>query len=225
MTDKMNNELYIRFNFLNGIKASFDEFYNSWWNDKCLNYKNEKLSDYYDIFFSRFVTFNSLYNTIVFTKENVGLLKRKYNKKKKLIERGDKEKAVTLMSKELSDSELDKLFRTNEFICSIDVLVDILENTKFVITHKAGQQVPSDDLLILAKLKSIKNRERFLGILELLYNIRCNLFHGSKGYEHNQIILLKPINEILLHIVPLLYDSFKKLTDNLIDKTHESHGK
>lgn len=221
MTSKLYDELYPRLNFLIGIRANFDEFYNSWWSDKCLNYKGkgERLSDYYDIFFSRFVTFNSLYNTITYTKESLGLLKKKTDKKHKVIERGDKEKATTLSAKQLTNSDLDILFKKSEIIVNVDNLITILESKRFVITHKAGQQVPADDLLLLSKLKHTDKRERILGILELLYNVRCNLFHGSKGYEHDQIELLKPINEIIYHIVNLLYESFKTMTDSWIKIT------
>jgi hypothetical protein len=209
-----------------GIRANFNEFYNSWWSDKCLNYKGDKLSDYYDIFFSRFVTFNSLYNTIIYSKENLGILKKRTNKKThKIIERGDKEKATTLMAKEILPSELDKLFEKPEIIESIKNLIEILESHKFVITHKAGEQIPEEDLLILAKLKNTNKKEKYLGILELLYNVRCNLFHGSKGYERDQVELLKPINEMIFFIVNSLYDSFKTMTDNLIIETEKEINK
>lgn len=217
MTSKLYDELYPRLNFLLGIRANFNEFYNSWWTDKCLNYNGDKLSDYYDIFFSRFVTFNSLYNTIVYAKVNLGLLKKKTDKKHKIIERGDKEKAITLMAKELTTIQLDNLFEISEINTSVNNLIGILESKRFVIIHRAGHQSPADDLLLLAKLKSTDNAEKYLGILELLYNVRCNLFHGSKGYEHDQIELLKPINVITYHIVDFLYGSFKIWTDSLIN--------
>lgn len=177
MTNKLYDELYPRLNFLIGIRANFNEFYNSWWTDKCLNYKGDKLSDYYDIFFSRFVTFNSLYNTIIYTKESLGLLKKKTNNKHKIIERGDKEKAITLMAKELTSNQLSGLFEKSEIITSVDSLINILESKKFVITHKAGQQFPADDLLILAKLKHLDKKERYFGILELLPVGGINLVH------------------------------------------------
>lgn len=218
MTSNLYYELYQKLNLLKGIRSNFDEFYNSWWADKCLNYKGDRLSDYYDILFSRFVTFNSLYNTIIYTKETLGLLRIKTNKKHKIIERSDKEKATTLMSKELTDVQLNNLFEKSGFITSVANLIRILESNRFVITHRAGKQVPEDDILILAKLKHSDKEEIYLGILELLYNIRCNLFHGSKGYEYDHIELLKPINEITFSIVDSLYYSFEIMTDTYIDR-------
>ena len=167
MTNKLYDDLYPRLNLLIGIRSNFNVFYNSWWTDKCLNYKGDKLSDYYDIFFSRFVTFNSLYNTIVYTKECMGLLKKKTNKKYKPIEHGDKKKATTLMSRELSDSELNIFFKKTEINKGIAEIVDIIETEKFVITHKAGQQVPEDDLLILDKLKNTNKKENDYPIYRL----------------------------------------------------------
>ncbi len=219
MTNELYNELYPRLNFLIGIRENFNEFYNSWWTNKCQNYRGDRLSDYYDIFFSRFVTFNSLYNTIIYTKENLGLLKRETDKKHKIKERGDKQKAITLMSKELTDSQLDILLEKSEIITCVANLINIIESEKFVITHKAGRQFPEDDLLMLTKLKHIDKEVRYIGILELLYNIRCNLFHGSKGYRLDQIELLKPINEILFYLVDSLYLSFKTMIETHINST------
>lgn len=222
MTNELYCELYSKLNFMKEISENFKIFYDSWWSDKCLSYRGSNLSDYYDIFFSRFVTYNSLYNTIIYSKESLGILKKRTNRNThKIVERGDKEKATILMAKELSSSELDILFEKPEIIESIESLIEILESHRFVITHKAGQQVPTDDLLILAKLRHTDKKENYLGILELLYNVRCNLFHGSKGYERNQIELLKPINEMIFFIVNSLYDSFNKMIDNLIIETEK----
>lgn len=218
MKDKLYEELYPRLNLVLNITVSYSEFHNSWWYEKCMSYKGDKLSDYYDIFFSRFVTFNALYNTLTYTKESFGLLNKKENRKKELIERGDREKAVTITGKHFSNPELEKFFNEFEVLKNIDLLTKIIDSKKFIITHKAGQQLPANDLLILEKLKNKDNRKRIIGVLELLYNVRCNLFHGSKGYEQNQIELLVPLNEIIFHVVNLLYESFTKMTDNLINK-------
>ena len=143
------------------------------------------------------------------------MLQKKINKNGDIIERREHDKAVKLMAKELSDTSLDALFNKSEIISSMNALVDILEFKKFVITHKAGQQIPAADKLILVKLKGINNNEKYSGFLELLYNVRCNLFHGSKGYEHDQIELLKPVNQIIFYIVNALYDSFIIMIDDI----------
>lgn len=217
LTNKLEDDLYPRLNSLIGITSNFKVFYDSWWNDKCLNYKGGRLSDYYDIFFSRFVTFNSLYNTVIYSKERFGLLEMKIGKRNKIIERSDKEKAINLMAKQFSPSDLCLLFQKSEVITNVNKLINIFDSKRFVIIHKSGQQVPEDDLLLLAKLKHKDKRQKILGILELLYNVRCNLFHGSKGYEHEQIELLEPLNEIIFSIVLLLYASFNTMMDRLIE--------
>ena len=119
------------------------------------------------------------------------------------------------MVKQLSDTEIDLLFRTPEVIVSVNDLIDIFENNRFVITHKAGQQYPAGDVLLLAKLKGAISKERYRGVLEILYNVRCNLFHGSKGYDVDQVELLKPVNKILYYITKALYDSFIQMIDDL----------
>ena len=81
------------------------------------------------------------------------------------------------MAKELTSNQLSGLFEKSEIITSVDSLINILESKKFVITHKAGQQFPADDLLILAKLKHLDKKERYFGILELLPVGGINLVH------------------------------------------------
>jgi hypothetical protein len=42
-------------------------------------------------------------------------------------------------------------------------------------------------------------------ITDILYSIRCNTFHGQKGYNDNQIELLQPVCILLEKIIELLF--------------------
>jgi hypothetical protein len=221
MSHKLYDELYPRLHFLIGTKSNFDSFYNSWWVEKCASYSGQKLSDYYDIFFSRFVAFNSLYNTIISTKVKIGIIPKKINSNQEEIEYGDRYKSTILMCNELSDEKIEKLFKNREIKVSVKKIIDIIKKSEFVITHKNGEQVPSDDLKILSQLQCGNKRESYSQILKLLYNVRCNLFHGSKGYEENQKILLGPLNSILFHVVITLNDAFGDFIAKSIKDTQD----
>ena len=75
----MNNEtqeveVWKKIHELDYTKNQFTQFYERW-DEKCKDYTNARLSDYYDLFFSRFVIYNALYNVIVRTRERTGELK------------------------------------------------------------------------------------------------------------------------------------------------------
>jgi hypothetical protein len=53
-----------------------------------------------------------------------------------------------------------------------------------------------------------------LGILEVIYKVRCNLFHGSKLFEPSQKEILIPLNLLLKGIIEKIYE---KLTEELVE--------
>jgi hypothetical protein len=209
---------------LNGRLCNFNIFYDSWWVNKCLEYNGEQLVHHYDLFFSRYVIYNNLYNSIVSLKVFLGRLNVKTNRKQKIIERGDREKAIDCIAEHLLDSELDLLFKKEGFARIRNSLVDMIKN-QFVITHWHGKQRPEDDLDILEKLQYIDRRKVLYGLLEVLYNVRCNMFHGSKNYHDSQIALLKVLNEFLFEIVTILYRSYRLLIEQEVKKANDAMDK
>lgn len=221
MTDRLYNDLYPKLNSLKQIKINYNYFYNSWWKEKCLQYSGDKLSNYYDIFFSRFVTYNSLYNVIVHSKEQFGLLKKKRNKKHEIIERGEKEKATVEMVKQFDLNDNEAFATMDPISKNITEIISIIDSSKFAIIYKGGEPAFEKDKLLSQKLKGTNKNDKLSAILEILFNVRCNLFHGSKSYELNQISLLKPLNEILFSIVEILHASFDKMINGLISETEQ----
>jgi hypothetical protein len=214
MTSKLYDELYPKIHFLNQLEEVFDQFFESWWKKKCLNYDGNQLSDYYDLFFSRFVTFNALYDSLIKLCEKLGMLEPKRNKKSEVISRGEKEKALILI-KILPQEVLRELLKEPSVLNRRESLIQLLEARMFLISDKEEDVIKSKDILILNHLKSKKNNTRFLGLLETIYHVRCNMFHGSKGFKESQKRLLEPLNSILFQIVEYSYKYFKKqINDN-----------
>lgn len=55
-----------------------------------------------------------------------------------------------------------------------------------------GERRPDADADLLARLESKGRNKRAQAGLEVLYAIRCNMFHGHKGFEPVQLGLLRP---------------------------------
>ncbi len=215
MSEKLYDELYPKRISLIGIKENYNVFYNSWWNDKCLSYSGDTLANYYDIFISRYVVYNSLYNIILTTKEKFGLIKPKG----KNSEWKDFEKATTEILNQLSPSIIDFFFSDYTVSNYLTEIINLIVSKQFAICHTLGKPNYEKDIVLVNELRSNIKKEKVLGILKLIYSVRCNLFHGSKGYETNQIALLKPLNHIIYELVSRTYDLFECMLNNLIQET------
>ena len=220
----MNNEVQEfevlkKINELESTKRQFTRFYEPWWNEKCKDYKGGSLSDHYDLFFSRFVTYNALYNVIVRTKERTGKLKKDKDRYGNIVERGDRKKAIDCMVKELSAerSVLQAFFTQPEITLNVKKLEEMLDDEEFGVFFDGGGHNPEGDKKILRNLKNNKLESRMRGVLTFLYQVRCNLFHGAKGYENTQIQVLKTLNVILEKIVEILFERFQKFIEAEIE--------
>ncbi len=220
----MNNEaqefeVLKKINELQSTERQFTRFYKPWWNEKCKDYKGESLTDHYDLFFSRFVTYNALYNVIVRTKERTGELKKDKSRKGKIMERGDRKKAIDCMVIELSEelSVLKNFFTQPEVITNVEIIEEMLDKEGFGVSFKGGEHSSENDKEILDNLKSNNLEKRIEGVLTFLYEVRCNLFHGEKGYENQQSQVLKTLNVILEKIVEILFNRFQKFIESKIE--------
>jgi len=187
--------LYIERSTLSGRMSSLKTFYDSWWATKCSSHQTNSLADYYDLFIARFICYNALYNAIVDEKGGP---------------QGDFQRATKEMASYSGNQRLESLMEQNRLEAIKEGLIDILDSKAFNFTlkKKTRDPDPASDQKILANLNNPATM--LLGILELMYQVRCNLFHGSKGYEEVQKAILKPLSEFLLLFVPVLFDSFSK---------------
>jgi hypothetical protein len=69
----------------------------------------------------------------------------------------------------------------------------------------SGERRPDADRELLAALESRSRNRRAHAVLEALYAIRCNMFHGHKGFEPIQLELLKPAILLLQSTINVLY--------------------
>jgi len=68
-----------------------------------------------------------------------------------------------------------------------------------------GEHQPEKDLKLLEGMNSKGVKAKIEALLEVIYSVRCNMFHGGKQYSEIQIELLYPICIILREVTQQLY--------------------
>ena len=164
------------------------------WREKGRNYLfDHNPANYFDRFFTAFVLYNCLYNEI----NRICYLR---------LER-DKNKAVAAA----------KAFLTSEAIlaeltvksCS-DEILNLIQRKEFYI-WKEQSDYQSEPVM---KLSSPNPNEHIDGLLEIIYGVRCNMFHGEKEFLGNQKIILKPCICIIEKLNDLIIQKFQNDDEN-----------
>lgn len=185
------------------MTAQFKQFYSNWLT-KVNSYEENNLSDIYDKFVSLFVLYNFLYNQI-----HDKLVVAEILKPGRLFDKNMATKDVLKFIR--ADELIESLLKEDAADFNFKNLCEIIEKWDFNIIVRDGQGNRSKDLKLLKEMRSSNNHIKSKALLEYIYHIRCNLFHGDKNYEENQRSLLISINYFLHKIVELIY---KKLSSD-----------
>jgi hypothetical protein len=179
----------------------FFDFYNNW-TQKANEIVGDSLSHVYDKYITLFITFNNLYNRIPQELINRGItMPDKIYDNKAATDYVVKYLGATNILTELTNSNNDK---------NIDALISIIDQELFYIKLKHGQRQRVEDLKILDNLRSRNNVYKATAVLQVVYYVRCNMFHGHKQFIQYQRLLVEPLINILSTINRRL---FSKLTE------------
>lgn len=106
---------------------------------------------------------------------------------------------------------------TNKLSEPVECLIKIIEAKHFSVVSSRNK-----DPELKKNWETGSNIQRLTALLETLYYLRCNLFHGQKEYSHEQVNLLKPAGECLCIInkaIVNIYKAYKEeMFNNLIDE-------
>lgn len=91
----------------------------------------------------------------------------------------------------------------------INDITAIMAQDLFNIKLHNGVPDKKYDHDLLNDLQSGQSQQICLAILKVIYQVRCNLVHGSKNYQEYQRILLEPLSRLLITLQQQL---FQKLT-------------
>lgn len=172
------------------------------WLNKTQQYDLTNLSNSFDKFFSLFVVYNSLYV------EATHALKKRDENKGKLNTYKNVESSIAASDhvvKYIGARDLNNSLR--ECDTEINRLINIFERGYFFIKldKKTGQPVPEKDRKLLDSLKGTHTDKKYKAILEIIYFVRCNMFHGRKEFHPIQEELLIPLMVILEKVILKLY--------------------
>ncbi len=171
------------------------------WIDKANSYPDD-LSGCFDKFTSLYVVFNRVYT-------EVGEV---------LVERGELSPSCRRKEKELATSEIvnyygelilaEELRNNQSCNLAVESLAKlILENRFYLHTnYKTGNPAQLTDEALAEEARRYQPKS----ILKLIYRARCNLFHGKKGFEEEQRMLIDNMSIIVEFITKKVLERLKK---------------
>lgn len=171
------------------------------WRAKAQAYPSENLRDVFDRFFTLYVAFNRLYAEATFRLAQRGEIK--------LHDRfPDSGAAKDNVVKFCGAKDLTSAWEDNpDTNAALQRIADHLRQGRFALKlHPVtGDRQRDADLKLSEALESGNKSRRAKAGLEVLYAIRCNMFHGRKGFEHFQVELLAPAIRLLDATIDVLY--------------------
>lgn len=174
------------------------------WMLKADEAEGDNIKNMFDKFFSLFVVYNRLYVEATLILNNQGDLNLNPDSSFP-----DKNASTAYLLQYYGCRELKNQLETKNYYTEhFNSLKNIIQNRLFnvCLNPVTGNSNREKDLLLLSNLNSNNCNEQMLGVLEFIYQVRCNMFHGRKGYEPVQELLLEPTLFFLNEITNLLFE-------------------
>jgi hypothetical protein len=182
----------------------FENFYEKWLL-KANNYSEDSLANHFDKFVTLFIVYNFLY---------VEVLKQLVISRKRTGTRSSENNMATSCVVEFLGARyfIQSLY-TEEMQSYWNELCSILEEKSFNIVYGlSGEASPDQDDELLNNLRSNNSHGKALSILSVFYHVRCNLFHGRKGFDDIQTRLLIPVNHLLRRTIEIVHNKLNQTT-------------
>jgi hypothetical protein len=189
------------------LSREFHTFYNRW-RTKANHYHGGDIRATFDRFFTLFVIYNRLYGEATFELARRGQIN--------LTSRTsfpDAQAAKEYVRQYLGGLSMIQLLEvspacTGAIQAVIALLDGPVEGRQFAIKLNMvdGSTQRHEDLKLLRMFRSANPNERSKAVLHFLYAVRCNLFHGHKGFDPVQIEVMRPATVLLLKMIEILFD-------------------
>lgn len=184
------------------ISPELQNFYERWLR-KAREYRSDNLQDCFDKFFTLFVAYNRLYAELTLSLARGGV----YGFRGRSVP--DAFGAKCIVHQYLGTCSIWACFQ-NDQVCrnSIESIAHLIEQGVFAIKldRLYGKPQRTEDLKLLKALISNSEMRKVHAILDIIYSIRCNMFHGHKGFNEIQIQILTPVTALLEELSGLLYE-------------------
>jgi|ERR1035437_2395219 hypothetical protein len=159
----------------------------------------------YDKFFTLFVVFNRLYAEATFELARRGTINLPPNRPLP-----DRNGATTYTFQLIGATDFEDLY-DNRLARNVGEIAALIDEERFFIKLSVpdGDRQRDKDLDLLARLRS-SGETQALAVLDLIYSIRCNLFHGDKAFEPIQTELLRPAIAVLSGVIESLHKALNQ---------------
>lgn len=166
------------------------------WLDKANLYQADRIDDLFDKFFTLFVVYNRLYSA------SAELHRATLDIKTARMLRGDRREATEAMHQIFRKMSICDALRNEPALAAACIeLSDSLVSNRFFLHTIPGTKEPdlAKDKMHAARLRNCS----LLTVLECLYQIRCNIFHGEKELAPQQAEILVPAITLLEAVVSM----------------------
>ena len=170
------------------------------WRAKADAYSREEIGGAFDRFFTLYVVFNRLYAEATFRLARRGQVKLR---DRFPDSKGAQEYVLQFCGAEALTRAWDGDPNT---MTALHQISEHLREGRFALKldMMTGERKPDADSELLGALESRSRNRRAHAVLEALYAIRCNMFHGHKGFDPIQLELLKPAVLLLESTIDVL---------------------
>lgn len=166
------------------------------WIQKAEACQGDDLENLFDRFFTLFVAYNHLYSAAA------ELYRATFDLKHRVMLQGDRREATTVMARLIGQPRFSNVVRDVPAVAaSVRSIAVLLQHHQFFLHSVRFAKGP--DLARDMRLADGLSKHSLLAVLECLYQIRCNIFHGEKEFAPRQAELLIPANILLESILPL----------------------
>ena len=175
------------------------------WFEKARAYQGNDIQTCFDRFFTWYVPYNRLYAELTLSWTRIGKVRIGNNIPDSLA-------AKKYVHDYLgTDSVWESLQNDPNSIGAIQIIRTLLENQTFSVKldRLTGKPSPGKNQNLVETLNSENRDRKVSAIFDIVYSIRCNMFHGHKGFEAIQTEILIPVTIILQNLVSLLYQKME----------------
>jgi len=171
------------------------------WRAKAAACSLENIHGAFERFFTSYVAFNRLYTEATFRLAQQGHVK--------LRERfPDSLAAQDYVVQFCTAATLTQAWENSaNATAALHEIADHLREGRFSpkLDPVTGDRRPAKDLELLTALESNGRNRKAKAVLEALYALRCNMFHGQKDFHLRQLALLRPAILLLEVTTDVLY--------------------
>jgi len=160
------------------------------WLDKAAQYDDRTLEGAFDKFFSVFVAFNRLYSHVCIHSGQVI--------------KGDRKQATEAFASIVGSDRLLATLGDSGGSVDLETLGDLIgPGGSFYLISDGTTDQPdvARNRELRQRLQSSSAVTKVKAVLEYLYLVRCNMFHGSKDFDNQQLRIIQPATRCLERIV------------------------